>query len=117
MLCTTTIPTAASPPRLMAPDLGVMPEGEARSAGERDSDRHGFALTLTLLLPGLGVALLAQFGTDWGWLHARLDSYRVLWPQTWDFFTGLAHNDALVAYRVGQHGELRFLETQRAGAS
>jgi hypothetical protein len=43
-----------------------------------------------------------------------LDTYGILWPQSWAFFTGLADKDALVAYRVGADGTVTSPIDQRA---
>jgi hypothetical protein len=81
-----------------------------------DLDRgfQGFMVTLVVLGFSFVIACLAQFdvvGVPVE-LRARLDTYRVLWPQEWDFFTGL-DRDSVVAYRTGDDGRLSRLHERQ----
>ncbi|MFD6072309.1 hypothetical protein [Amycolatopsis lurida] len=60
------------------------------------------------------IACVAQFGVAGvpAELRDRLDAYRVLWPQEWDFFTGLDKH-SVVAYQVGDDGRLSRLHERQ----
>jgi hypothetical protein len=100
----------------------IMRIGEAGSRGspegvdhESDHALRGFGLTLTILLASLLVSMMAQWGDSVAPDVAgdHLGAYRILWPQSWAFFTDLGGKTVLMAYRVSQDGTHLTAETQR----
>ncbi|HEX5405981.1 MAG TPA: hypothetical protein VFX16_27210 [Pseudonocardiaceae bacterium] len=59
----------------------------------------------TLLLVSLALAGVFQFVLPGG-LSRTADPYRVVWPQSWSFYTGLANTNWLTAYRLAAGGRL-----------
>ncbi|MFF3222368.1 SdpA family antimicrobial peptide system protein [Nocardia suismassiliense] len=84
---------------------------------DTESDRRlrGFLLTATSLMAGFCVAVFAQFGTGAtpDQLHEHIDRYKILWPQGWQFFTGLSENERIVAYAMSPDGAGMASLTQR----
>jgi hypothetical protein len=83
-------------------------------AGQGDGGarrRRGFTITMTALLAGLVISVVAQFTPSvLPGLHA---AYRSIWPQGWTFFTGLATRVSVVGYTITGDGRELTPITQR----
>lgn len=86
---------------------------------QRTSAARSFILALAILLTVLLVACLAQWDvfSGVGWLNNRAQSYEMIWPQQWAFFTGLDKNQLADAYEITPNGTLGTSENQRTGWS
>lgn len=72
-----------------------------------------FGLVFSLLMTSLAISCITMFNGNSDPAPAGLDAYRTIWPQGWSFFTDLAGDDRLVAYRVGVGSVLTQPEDQR----
>lgn len=82
------------------------PTGGDGAAVGRQAFERGFYFTITLLMTTLLVTLGAQLpgAASPGALAGQRSTYRVFWPQGWNFFATEPEDGYLVAYRLGADG-------------
>ncbi|QUQ68993.1 hypothetical protein [Kutzneria sp. CA-103260] len=85
------------------------------SSDEWRAASRGLVVTATMMLVGLLLAGVTQLAgvVDPEGARARLVSYRMLWPEGWSFFVGLADKQVIMAYPVGPAGVAPNPLTQR----
>ena len=100
---------------LTSQPLAVSAVATDSSSDEWRAASRGLVVTATMLLVGLMLAGLTQLVSvvDPEWARERLASYRLLWPEGWSFFVGLADKQVITAYPVGLTGVAPAPVTQR----
>ena len=70
--------------------------------------RQGFGLTLSILLTLLVATLCTQLPGRLvpSWLSSQKQSYGILWPQNWAFFSIQADNPTVFTYQISRDGTL-----------
>ena len=97
-------------------------EGSAGAESSDDSEEHvvrGFAVTIAALGIVFLVTLVPQLAPGFvpAWFRLQAQTYAVIWPQGWSFFSDAADTDQVAAYRLSDGGLGAAVQVQQVNAS